>query len=539
MADSSDDNESDLDDEQLFELLDQHTVDGAIVESELPDVLRNDPRVIEMVACLKLLDSMAGPPAIATSAAGMDSSISQQLPREFGCYVLERELGRGGMGVVYLARHIALGTHFALKMIRTSEFASEEEVRRFFQEARAAASLRHPNIVSVHDAGEVDSLPYLVMSFIDGETLADRIQRERLDHEQALELIETVSRAIEYLHEQGIIHRDLKPSNILIDHNGTPFVTDFGLAKVFENDGTKTQTGTVIGTPAYMAPEQAWGTPDDVTAQSDIYGLGAIFYELLTGRTPFPEENPLDQMLRLRDAEPIPVRRLQVNLPIEYEQVCMRCLEKRNIDRYASAVELADDLNRVRHREPITIPAIGLWQRLRRWSRRNPPLASHLAAFVVMALIVQTANIIAGEERAPYRPVMAVLAIWTGVCYTLQQLLHRDIDAVRFVWIAMDAALFTAAVVYAEGPVESLLVGYSLLIVASSMWFQPELVWVMTATSAVAYCVLLNIRGAEGTPIHYPYIVIGILIVVGGIVAALVRRVRMLLQVRADATKQF
>ncbi len=503
------------------------------------DLIEKHPELQELVDCMNMLESFAAAPVndsletILAPQSGLSSSMMQQLPRDFGSFCLEEELGRGGMGVVYKARHQTLDTHYALKMIRASEFASDEEVRRFYQEARAASRLRHPNIVSVHDAGEQDGLPFLVMTYIEGKTLGDHFHDGRADLDRTINHIIQVAKAVGYLHQQGIIHRDLKPSNILIDETQTAFVTDFGLAKVFGGDGERTMSGTILGTPAYMAPEQAWGKPDDISSQCDIYSLGAILYQLLAGRPPYDEESPLDLMLRLRDSEPKLPSKLNPAVPSSIEKICMRCLEKKPENRYQLAEELADDLQRFQDGESITLQSLGWWAMLRRWTRREPALFVHLAAFLVIAVIVQFAEWSSATSRDSYVPVMVILAIWAAISILFQKLMTREFPFARRTWIACDAALFTAALVNAQGPIESLVTGYALLIIASSMWYRPKLVIVTTVASVISYTVLLAYRGAADTPPHYPYLVVGLLLVIGGIVTSLVRRIRQLLEVRS------
>ncbi|WP_437204650.1 serine/threonine-protein kinase [Planctomicrobium sp. SH664] len=518
---------------RLLAWLEQQEVHGGRFEpSAVPVELRQTfERLPQLLECLNQLHSFAGEPAPAT---GSDNSLSMNvLPRDFGPYLLEEEIGRGGMGVVYKARHRKLQSYVALKMVRSCEFATQQEVRRFYQEGQAAARLRHPHIVSVYDAGELHGIPYLVMSYVDGVTLADRLRQNRVELDQLVKWLVAVARAVGYLHREGIVHRDLKPANILIDAHSQPYVTDFGLAKLFFDDGERTATGTVIGTPAYMAPEQAWGQPVDVTPGCDLYSLGAILYEMLTGKAPFAELNPFDQILRLREADPPRPRHLRADVPAELEQVCLRCLERNPQNRYATADLLADDLERFLRQEPITLQPFGLWQRYRRWMLREPALSAHLSAFATLAIVVQAAELLSTRHRESYWPVMTVLAVWAGLSTVLQSLLSRDVQRIKLVWVAVDGVLFTVAVAYAQAPIESLAVGYAVLIAASGLWYQRSLVWLTTAVSVVSYGLLIWFRGAAETPGHYPFLVMGMLAVVGGIVGGLVKRIRQLLHVQA------
>ncbi len=528
-------------DDEVLEFLDQHCLAMQVGKPlAIPEhLLARHPELSEMLDCMNRLDSFAVGPVDAQNetllgdTAGFSSSMMQQLPRNFGSFCLEEEIGRGGMGIIYKARHITLQSHFALKMIRTCEFATDEEVRRFYQEARAASRLRHPNIVSVHDAGEQDGFPFLVMTYIEGQTLAEHLKGQKLEISQAIDYVIQIAHAVDYLHKQDIIHRDLKPSNILLDHQHNAFVTDFGLAKVYEADSERTVSGTILGTPAYMAPEQAWGKINEITAQCDIYSLGAILYELLTRRPPFVEESPLDQILRLRDSEPPAPGKINPNVPKPLEQICLRCLEKKPEHRYKSAGELANDLQHFQEGEPIALNSVGWWTKLRRWARREPALVVHLAAFLIVALILQIVDWRTSGHRQSYLPVISILVVWTVISVVFQKLMSRGVPFIRRTWIAADAALFTAAVANAEGPVESLVTGYALLIVTSSMWYKPRLVAVTTISSVISYLFLVAYRGDPETPGHFPYLVIGILLVIGGIVISLVRRILKLVTIRS------
>jgi eukaryotic-like serine/threonine-protein kinase len=268
------------------------------------------------------------------------------VPVQFGEYELIAEIARGGMGVVYKARHKTLDRVVALKMILAGRLAADDDLVRFRTEAEAAAKLQHPHIVAVHDVGEVDGQHYFSMEFIDGPTLAQRLAKGPLPSRVAARYLGLVARAIHYAHRQGVLHRDLKPSNILIDSCDEPHVTDFGLAKRLGGDQGQTRTGAVLGTPSYMAPEQASGKTKDQGPCTDIYGLGAVLYELLTGRPPFKAESPMDTLMQVLESEPVPPRLLNRKIDHDLQTICLKCLEKNPTRRYATAEDLADDLDR-------------------------------------------------------------------------------------------------------------------------------------------------------------------------------------------------
>ena len=310
--------------------------------------------------------------------------------RYFGDYELLNEVARGGMGVVYKARQVSLNRIVALKMILAGQLAGEEDVRRFHAEAEAAANLDHPGIVPIYEIGEHNGQHYFSMGFMDGESLAQRIRERPLPPREAAEIVRKVAQAIAYAHEQGVIHRDLKPGNVLIDKSGEPKVTDFGLAKRIEGGGDLTATGQILGTPSYMPPEQASGDTAQLTALADVYSLGAMLYALVTGRPPFQADNPVDTLMQVTQQEPVPIHQLNSTVPVDLETISLKCLNKLPNKRYASAGELANELERFLEGKPIQARRISRIQHAWRWCRRNP-VVTLLSIGVLFSLLVGTA----------------------------------------------------------------------------------------------------------------------------------------------------
>ena len=378
------------------------------------------PDLASAITCLEALERMAPEPSDEAEEAD-----GPGLPREFGPYELIEEIGRGGMGVVYKARQKDLDRTVALKMILASHLASPEHVRRFQSEARAAARLRHAHIVPIHDVGQLHGQHYFTMEHIAGESLAQRIARGPIHVQVAARLVGAVARAVDHLHQQGLVHRDLKPSNILLDQEGEPYVTDFGLAKVFLGAGLEaTATGVIAGTPSYMAPEQASGRGGEVGPAADVYSLGAILYELLTGQPPFREESPLDTLLDILRREPTPPRQLDPRLPRGLELICMKCLAKAPEQRYASAAAMADDLDRFARGEPLEVRPPRLGQRLAGWTRRQPALAWRLAALGVFYVVELANYTFGGVGLRLHEQISLLVAAWAGLSILCQQFLE-------------------------------------------------------------------------------------------------------------------
>src|SRR5262245_6246528 len=281
-------------------------------------------------------------------------SDSFQLPARLGDYELTDELGRGGMGVVYRASQVSLGREVAVKMILRGQFASRIDRERFEIEAQSAAKLDHPGIVPVYEVGEIDSRPYFSMKYVAGVTLAQRLAAGPLPSREAARILAAVARAIHFAHMRGVLHRDLKPSNILLDEQEQPHVTDFGLAKQITDAETVTKTGIMLGTPAYVAPEQAVGARSQVGPRSDVYSLGVILYHMLTGRPPFQAATPAEMVMLVLEQDPVPPRMLNPKADRDLEMICLRCLQKPIDLRYASAAALADDLEAYLNDESIS-----------------------------------------------------------------------------------------------------------------------------------------------------------------------------------------
>jgi serine/threonine-protein kinase len=505
-------------DDREFELLDEYLrrLHGGSGDGR-DDLLAAHPELESAVRCLEALEQMAPRPGSslldvqltsgAAATAGSDdptlsgaAEAAHRAPdkpistREFGDYDLLEEIGRGGMGVVYRARQRSLDRIVAVKMILANLWASEDQVRRFQTEARAAASLSHPHIVNIFEVGQVQGQHYFAMQHVAGCSLADRLAEGPMLLEHAVRLLIDVARAVEHLHQHDIVHRDIKPSNILLDNEDCPYVTDFGLAKVCAGDSQRTATGVVAGTPSYMAPEQAWPGQEPVGPQSDVYSLGAILYEVLTGRPPFRADNPIDTLIQVREREPVLPRQLNRRVPRELELICLKCLEKSPQRRYQSAAALADELERFLKDEALLVRPPNPAQRAVRWARRQPALATHLAALAAYwGLEWFDYRVLKLYDSDFHRVVTMVVLAWAACSVLFQQLLQspRWATLAIFAWAFVDAASLLAIVYAGSGVVSPILVGYPLLIAASGLWFRVRLVIFMTALSVLAYVLLL------------------------------------------------
>ncbi|MFK7818001.1 MAG: protein kinase, partial [Planctomycetaceae bacterium] len=332
---------------------------------------------------------------------------------QIGDYRIDSELGRGGMGVVYKAHHTKLRRDVALKMILTGKHSGQQALERFLIEARAVAHLQHPNIVQIFDIGEHEGLPYFSLEFVKGAPLDAQIKGEPQTPQFSAEMTQTLAHAMQFAHDNGVLHRDIKPANVLVAEDGTPKVADFGLAKhVEDSDSGSTQAGTIMGSPSYMSPEQAGGRTHEIGPASDQYSLGALLYEMLTGRPPFKAPKPLQTVMQVINQEPVPPRQLQDEIPLDLETICLKALQKDQSKRYESCEALADDLRRYINGEPIEARPVSNAERFWRWCKRNPTIAvpSALALLgVCITAFVSTAAYFKVSEQADSLEKQAVV----------------------------------------------------------------------------------------------------------------------------------
>jgi serine/threonine-protein kinase len=399
---------------------------------ECPDLL---PQVRRRWQHLRTVEAQVD--ALFPTPRSTEAAPPDELPALPGYEVLS-VLGRGGMGVVYKARHLHLGRVVAVKMLLAGAAATAGERQPFLREARAAAGLRHPNVVQLHDVGEADGRPFYVMEFVEGGSLARKLAGAPQPAKQAAALVATLADAVQAAHESGVVHRDLKPGNVLLTADGTPKVCDFGLARPLEGGASLTLSGVPMGTPSYVAPEQARGDRA-VGAAADVYALGAILYECLTGRPPFRAETAAATLFQVTYDDPVPPARLNPQVPRDLQTICLKCLHKGPHRRYASAQALADDLRRFESGEPIAARPAGVVGALRKWVRRRPAAAAMLAAVVLLVAVGAVGAWLFYQQRADARAHQA------RIDQEVLALLERGRGLLEEGWQAADEAKLTQA----------------------------------------------------------------------------------------------
>jgi len=503
----------------------------------------NTPREVNGNDVTKTFD----PAAPARSSGDSQSTIAGQ---RIGDYEVIRELGRGGMGVVYQARHVTLNRIVALKMILGGQFAADDDLQRFQAEARATAALEHSGIVSIYETGQCLGQPYIAMAYVEGPSLAEVLQSGPLAPQVAARLMRKIVAAVAYAHDHGVIHRDLKPANVLLSLKSnvpsptsesgpatldlghwTPCITDFGLAKRLDGESQLTASGQLLGTPMYMSPEQAAGRIREVGRSADIYSLGAIFYVMLTGQPPFLSDNPVEVILQVLESEPPLPRSIRPEVPRELEWICLKCLEKKPADRYASAADLADDLDRFLRREPVEARLPTLGQRLRRWMRRQPVLAWHFLCLVLLLALTQFIFLAHPLRELVYHAkISGIISLWLGGSFICQWIQDRERDAAwsHYFWIGADAALLTALLSQLDPTPGPLLASYFVLICVSGLFFQTRLVAFTTAAVTLASLALFCLRPGEADPLHYAVLFEAALVMSGFLVGYHVWRMSVL-----------
>jgi eukaryotic-like serine/threonine-protein kinase len=477
------------------------------------------------------------------SGAFLETPVRMSLPRlplqgpgapDFGDYELLEEVARGGMGVVYKARQVSLNRIVAVKMILAGQLASEAEVKRFRSEAQAAGSLNHPNIIGIFDVGEHQGQHYYSMPFLEGRSLAQLVESGEWrpgDGTEAARLVAKLAHAVQYAHEVGILHRDLKPANVLIGADGEPRLTDFGLAKSMKGTEHLTLTGHLMGTPGFMAPEQARGKSGQSTPATDIYSLGAVLYYLLTGRPPFVADSALDALVLVLEGEAVLPRRINPRVPGPLEHICLRCLEKAPEERYRSAAELAKDLESFLKGDSLAVNRKALGRRLESWAKRQPALVARFCTVLLCLGIVVTAyQVHPYETLAQHLAVIGVLVLWLLVSFLCQWGLHSERHAfwVRFIWSGADPAALTAILLVAQAFSSPLVILYPTLIAASGFWLRVPLVATTAGMSLLGYVVLLLAsadRQPVGVPSHWHLLAVVAILATGVSVAYLVYRV--------------
>lgn len=414
--------------------------------------------------------------------------------QRYGHYQLLEEVARGGMGVVFKAYDSKLQRSVALKMILNRNLASPEAIERFHAEAEAAAGLNHPGIVPIYDVGSREGQHYYAMAFVEGPVLSEELNRRRFSIDESVRLVLELSHAVGHAHDHGVVHRDLKPGNILLSASGQPRITDFGLAKRTDRAGDLSVDGQVLGTPGYMAPEQAAGDVERSGPAADIHALGAILYHLLTGHPPF--RTALDSLACVLEQDPLPPRTLNRRVPRDLNVICMKCLSKDPADRYESAGELADDLQRYLEGELIQARPASVRRRLQRWGRHRPRLASVLVTMIALYIhhLISYAMGNPGSSGLFHRQTTATTISVCCYAWVYQKLLMRPRakPIVLYAWVGTDILVFSLFLCFAVGGPRSPLVSlYFCMVAGAALSFDRYLVWWVTAGCMLSYGILV------------------------------------------------
>ncbi len=496
---------SQLFEELLFSELEFHCDGGKTVDTS-SYAARYSSRIEQVRAVIDRFwnsaskrSSRASPSGVAASGPGSGPrpgrrDESDLIGREYGNYQLLQEVARGGMGIVFKAYDTKLQRTVALKMILDRNLASKEAVQRFYAEAETAAGLSHPGIVPVYDVGSHAGQHYYAMGFVEGPTLSEELRRRRFSMEESACLIRDLANAVAYAHEHGVVHRDLKPGNILLSPEGKPLVTDFGLAKRTDQPSQLTMPGQILGTPGYMAPEQAAGDVEHAGIPADVYALGAILYHLLTGHPPF--RTAVDALVCVLEQDPVPPRTLNRQVPRDLNVICMKCLSKDPADRYGSMEELWGDLQSYLDGELIQARPASLRRRLQRWGRHRPRLASVLvtmgALYVHHAVAYMTGN--PGSQGAFHWWATGTVLLVCSYAWLFQVLLMRPRAkrAMLYAWVGTDIVVFTLFLTFAAGgPRSPLVVIYFCMVASAALSFNRYMVWWVTAACIAAYLCLI------------------------------------------------
>jgi len=477
-------------------------------DAEQRRLLALEPRLVEWANPLREMDELA---AMLTDSLTPDVSGGEFI--QFGDYELRGELGRGGMGVVFRAYQHELDRTVALKMLTGGPFVTLEQRRRFAQEARLASRIRHPGIVAIHEVGEYGGQPYFTMDFVEGSDLASVLRNGPMSVDRAVEFLVQIVKAVKHLHQNGVIHRDLKPSNILLDGDGKPYVVDFGLARAIDGFHDATVTGTILGTPSYMSPEQAAGRVREISSRSDLYSLGAILYEMLCGRPPFVADSPFDTVLQVLEREPVSLRHWNPQIPTAVEQICLRCLEKSPDRRYASAGELAEELERwmrgEHSRDAVSYPM----ERVSRMVRRHPSAAYRLLGLLSVAFTVFVRCLIVPAYWSYYTPILMELGIWTTLTLAWEWLSHQAHGPrwTSYAFLLTDVICLTAILHVLRRADVSHVAAYVLIVLLAGLSLNRRLIAVASSGCVLGY--LFLVIGADDiTSWHVPVIMVILLI---------------------------